>query len=148
MIYCTDCHASDTGAGAGGTGARGPHGSVYPALLERQYLVADRTVESPQAYALCYKCHDRKLLLSDASPFPHSKHVVDSSTPCSACHAAHGVSSLAGNSQENAHLLDFDLSIVGNSAGADPRYSPAGPSHGSCNLTCHGRPHDLTNGRY
>ena len=30
-------------------------------------------------------------------------------TPCSACHNAHGVSSLVGNTSNNAHLIDFDL---------------------------------------
>ncbi len=135
IIYCSDCHASDDGAGAGGAGPRGPHGSIYPNLLERQYLTADFTPEGPMSYALCYKCHDREKLFS-ASPFPHRKHVVNGSAPCSACHDAHGISSQAGNAQENAHLVSFDLSIVAGPPGG-PRYRTAGPSHGSCNLTCH-----------
>ena len=36
IIYCTDCHASDTGAGAGGSGPAGPHGSTWRFLLERR----------------------------------------------------------------------------------------------------------------
>ncbi|HSN89704.1 MAG TPA: cytochrome c3 family protein, partial [Anaeromyxobacteraceae bacterium] len=69
LVLCTDCHASDAGPGAGGSGARGPHGSVYPHILERDYRTADFTVESPFAYALCYKCHDRETLFA-ASPDP------------------------------------------------------------------------------
>ena len=70
----------------------GAHGSTYRPLLERNYTTADFTSESPTAYALCYKCHDRDVLLSDDSAFRlHAKHVVAGRTPCSACHAAHGV---------------------------------------------------------
>jgi hypothetical protein len=29
-----------------------------------------------------------------------------------------------------------------------PSYTAAGAGHGSCNLTCHGRPHDALNGSY
>jgi predicted CXXCH cytochrome family protein len=152
MIYCTDCHASDSSTSAGGAGARGPHGSIYPFMLERQYLVADGTLESPQSYALCYKCHARDVLLSSQSPFPHAKHVVGTPlnppTPCSACHSAHGVSSLAGNSMEHAHLVSFDLNIVKETPGTPLRYRTEGPGRGSCNLTCHGRVHDDRNGRY
>jgi predicted CXXCH cytochrome family protein len=142
MIFCSDCHASDSGPGAGGAGARGPHGSAYPALLERNYTTRDFTVESPAAYALCYKCHDRNVLLSDRSAFRlHRRHVVNSATPCSACHASHGVSPLAGNPEENAHLIDFDLSIVAPSSGAR-WYRSTGARMGSCNLTCHSKIHD------
>ncbi len=153
IIYCSDCHASDDGAGAGGAGPRGPHGSIYPNLLERQYLTADFTPEGPLSYALCYKCHDRDRLLSAtltlSSPFPHRKHVVNKSTPCSACHDAHGISSQVGSAQQNLHLVSFDLSIVGGPPGG-PRYSPLGPSTpgGTCNTTCHGRTHNEANSRY
>ncbi len=146
-IYCTDCHASDDGAGAGAAGPRGPHGSIYPRLLERQYLTADFTPEGPLSYELCYKCHDRAKLLSDASPFPHRTHVVKASAPCSACHDAHGISSQAGKVQENAHLISFDLSIVSGISGSasGPRYSTTAVyGQGRCNLTCHGSTHDAS----
>jgi predicted CXXCH cytochrome family protein len=146
QIYCTDCHASDAGAGAGGAGPRGPHGSIYPNLLERQYLTADYTPESPASYALCYKCHDRERLLSDGSPFPHAKHVKDASAPCSACHAAHGVSSDAGDATHNAHLISFDLNIVKRAGAADPEYVATGGR--SCSLDCHGHVHDRANSAY
>jgi hypothetical protein len=142
QIYCGDCHASDTGRGAGGNGPRGPHGSSYPTLLERRYLTSDRTPEGPEAYALCYKCHDRDVLLSDRSGFPvHRRHVVDQATPCSACHDAHGVSAEAGNPVNNAHLIAFDTGIVQPSPTGLARYVATGPRHGSCTLTCHGTTH-------
>jgi len=142
QILCSDCHASDGGPAAGGGGPRGPHGSVYHPLLERNYATADFTGESPTAYALCYKCHERTVLLSARSAFPlHARHVVDARAPCSACHAAHGVSATSGTAQANAHLIDFDLSIVQRDAPTSP-YSSTGPRGGSCNLTCHRRRHD------
>jgi len=158
MILCTDCHASDDGAGAGGAGPRGPHGSNYPFLLERQYLTADFTMESPVAYALCYKCHDRDILLSESSKFSakqvlpsgkspalHARHLKgDRPAPCSACHDAHGVSNDAGNDRENAHLISFDRSIVSPGADRTLQYVSGGPGTGSCNLTCHGEAHTPT----
>jgi len=145
VITCSSCHASDTGPGAGGAGPAGPHGSIYPQLLERAQATADLTVESPTAYALCYKCHDRDVLLSDASLFkPHRKHVVDALTPCSACHDAHGVSALQGNPVNNAHLIDFDVSVVQPNAQGLRIYESAGPGAGSCSLSCHGREHERT----
>ncbi|HET8542583.1 MAG TPA: cytochrome c3 family protein [Anaeromyxobacter sp.] len=135
-ILCTDCHASDDGPGAGGTGPRGPHGSIHPFMLERAYETRDFTPESRAAYALCYKCHDRDVLLSSASGFPHQEHVAGQSTPCSACHDAHGVSREAGNERSNAHLVSFDLTIVRPNRG-QPRYDATGARTGSCTLTCH-----------
>jgi predicted CXXCH cytochrome family protein len=143
MVRCSDCHASESGPGAGGSGARGPHGSVYAALLERPYATADGTVETPSSYALCYKCHDREVLLSSRSAFPaHRAHVVDGRTPCSACHASHGVSSEAGTPDANAHLLDFDVSIVRPGPGGLRAYAARGPRSGTCTLSCHGSTHD------
>ena len=143
QIYCSDCHASDTGRGAGGSGPRGPHGSVYPSMLERRYLTADRTPEGPESYALCYKCHDRDVLLSDRSGFPsHRRHVVDQASPCSACHDAHGISAEAGNVINNAHLVSFDLGIVRAAPSGMLRYESTGPRRGNCTLTCH----DVTHG--
>ncbi len=149
-ILCSDCHASDDGPGAGGAGTAGPHGSIYSPILERNYATADFTPESPIAYALCYKCHDRNVLLSPASAFGgangHQKHVQSAHAPCSACHSAHGVSATRGTSDANAHLVDFDLTIVRPLPGSPP-YSANGRS---CNLTCHGQRHDpsVGTGRY
>lgn len=149
VITCSDCHGSDRGPGVGGPGPRGPHGSIHAGLLERPYLTADLTVEGPTAYALCYKCHDReKLLRSADSPFKaldgrplHQLHVVDRATPCSACHASHGVSSTAGVRGENERLIDFDLNVVRPGPGGRAVYQSQGPRHGSCAVSCHGATH-------
>ncbi len=153
VIYCGDCHASNDTRASGGTGPRGPHGSIYRNLLERNYVTQDGTPESPNAYALCYKCHKRETVLSTLSSFPlHANHVSPGPaaklataipTPCSACHNAHGVSSLVGNQVNNAHLIDFDLNIVKPLPGqAAPRYTASAGRGGSCALVCHGQTHN------
>jgi hypothetical protein len=70
--------------------------------------------------------------------------VVQQRTPCSACHAVHGVSALAGRPDENAHLIDFDLAIVSPTAAGQRRYVSRGARSGSCALTCHGQEHSPT----
>jgi hypothetical protein len=152
IIYCSDCHASNDTRASGGTGARGPHGSIYRNLLERNYVTQDGTPESPDAYALCYKCHRRETVLSTLSSFPlHPGHVSPGPgaklatavpTPCSVCHNAHGVSALVGTTTSNAHLVDFDLNVVKPLPGeAAPRYTATGGRGGSCALVCHGQTH-------
>ncbi|BDG07407.1 cytochrome c3 family protein [Anaeromyxobacter paludicola] len=141
QIYCSDCHASN-GAGTG-TVPKGPHGSIYPHLLERNYATADRTPESPDAYALCYKCHDRTVLLSSQSGFKlHARHVVDQSTPCSVCHNAHGVTAAAASSQGGAHLMDYDVSVARPGPRGALRYTSRGARSGTCSVSCHGAQHD------
>jgi predicted CXXCH cytochrome family protein len=152
VIYCSDCHASNDTRASGGTGPRGPHGSIYRNLLERNYLTQDGTPESVDSYALCYKCHKREVVLSTQSSFPlHPGHVSPGAaatlasaipTPCSACHNAHGISSLVGAPAYNAHLIDFDLNVVKALPGqAAPRYTASGGRGGSCALVCHGKTH-------
>jgi predicted CXXCH cytochrome family protein len=146
MVYCSDCHGSDTGRKAGGTGPDGVHGSSHPGLLIARYETADFTMESPQAYTLCYSCHERDGtdgILSDRSFRFHRLHIVDNRTPCSACHDSHGVSAAkGGNRRNNAYLMNFDLSIVS----PDPvtgrlEYRDNGSGSGTCYLNCHGVAH-------
>jgi predicted CXXCH cytochrome family protein len=140
LIYCSDCHSG--GSGSTGFGARGPHGSNWPFLLEESYNVADGTVESYQSYALCYKCHDRNVILSDSPTGLHRKHVVEENTTCSVCHDPHGISATQGNSTNNSHLINFDISIVE----PDPntgmlKFEDGGSNSGKCYLSCHGALH-------
>ncbi len=143
VMYCSDCHGSDTSKKAGGIGADGIHGSDEEPLLLARYETADSTRESSSAYALCYSCHYRdgpNGLLSDIS-FLHKKHLKED-TPCSACHDPHGVSSAQGNTINNAHLINFDTSIVS----PDPKtgllkYESTGHFQGQCFLECHGKKH-------
>jgi hypothetical protein len=140
IIYCTDCHAGDSTAP--GAGTRGPHGSTWPFLLEQQYIVADGTGESYQAYAMCYKCHDRNVILSDTSFSEHREHIVDQNTPCSVCHDPHGISAQQGNFINNTHLINFDISIVESAIlGEEPEFLDLGENIGTCSLKCHDEVH-------
>ena len=145
MMYCSDCHNSDTGRRAGGTGPNGVHGSNQQPLLIARYRTDDFTTESVSSYALCYRCHERTGsggILDDASfPF-HRQHVVDARTPCSACHDAHGISSAQGTRRNNSHLINFDTTIVfPDRVTGMLRYEDTGMNSGSCTLTCHGVDH-------
>lgn len=129
-LSCQSCHNNPDARQLGGSSANGPHGSPFPYLLAARYETADFTIESPQAYALCYNCHDRSSILGDES-FPlHSVHVVRGRTPCSACHAPHGV---PGSSTEHSHLINFDISMVR----GERLFIDRGRFSGSCTLTCH-----------
>ncbi|MCH7883716.1 MAG: hypothetical protein IIC01_00575 [Planctomycetes bacterium] len=143
-ISCSDCHYSDNARSMGGTGANGPHGSLFEPLLVRNYDRDDFTPESAQAYSLCYGCHSRESLLNDES-FPlHRRHIVDLRTPCSVCHDAHGIYRGQGNSVNHGSLINFDLSIVmptDSPSGRRVEYVDTGRFAGNCTLTCHGQVH-------
>lgn len=133
-VSCQDCHNNPDAVSAGGALPDGPHSSRFDHLLVARYETRDYTIESPQAYALCYECHDRNSILGDESFPRHRNHVVRGRTPCSACHTAHGVS---GSSSQHGHLINFDISIVG----GQRFYLDTGRLSGSCTLTCHGVQH-------
>ncbi|HVP11380.1 MAG TPA: cytochrome c3 family protein [Phycisphaerae bacterium] len=134
FINCQDCHNNPDALDAGGLGVNGPHGSRFQFLLVAQYDTADRTIESAQTYALCYRCHDRNSILGDQSFSRHRVHIVRDQVPCSACHAPHGVN---GSSSQHADLINFDVSIVG----GQRFYNKTGRFAGACTLTCHGVNH-------
>jgi predicted CXXCH cytochrome family protein len=150
VIYCTDCHDSDESSSIEGTGPRGPHGSQYSPLIRERYETVDNTFESPSAYALCYRCHNRTSILQDdsfgknsAGEGGHSKHLgSDVNAPCSACHDPHGIQD-DGLSGSHTNLIDFDTRYVlpapGNSV---PFFTDNGSRAGSCALVCHGVTHD------
>lgn len=142
IIYCHDCHSSDTSKLAGSTGANGTHGSNQKPLLIATYLTADRTPESATAYALCYRCHDRTSILNDQSFRKHHEHIVDQRTPCSVCHDGHGISQTQGTTLNNAHLINFDNTVVRPTTGGLMEYRAGTAGHGSCSLVCHGKTHN------
>jgi predicted CXXCH cytochrome family protein len=137
VIYCTDCHNSDSSPGAGGGGANGPHGSAFAPILERNLTVTDYNSENPTAYALCYKCHSRTVVLSGISFRYHSKHVVDDKTACTTCHDSHGVANAP-------HLINFNSTYVTTNSVGKLSYVSKGLFQGTCNLTCHGKDHKDT----
>lgn len=136
IIYCTDCHGSN-GSGS----PEGPHGSIYRGQLKLQYQTADFTVESSAAYELCYSCHSRTSILNDESFGAHEEHIRDERTPCNACHDPHGISHTQGNSTNNAHLINFDRSIVFPANNGMLAYESTGVFSGRCYLRCHGQNH-------
>jgi len=141
VITCTDCHNSDNARSAGGSGPNGPHGSLFEPLLLANYDTDDFTTESARAYALCYRCHSRESVLSDASFSRHRRHIVDIQTPCSVCHDPHGVYRGQGNSRNHSNLINFDLSVVQPVAGRGVEYVDTGRMSGTCTMICHGFTH-------
>ena len=137
LVYCTDCHNSDTGPKASGSGANGPHGSIFAPILERNLAFTDYQSESPGTYALCYKCHDRNRILSNLSFRFHNSHVVQDKAACTTCHDSHGVA----NAQ---HLINFNTTYVTASSLGTINYTPTGTFKGICTLTCHGKDHRNT----
>jgi len=136
IIYCTDCHNSDSDSQI-----KGPHGSQYPPLLAYRYETDDDTEESIFVYELCYRCHDRESILNDESFKEHEEHIKEK-IPCSACHDAHGISFIQGNSANNSNLINFDTSIVF----PDPdtgrlEFEDLGTFRGRCYLECHDEKH-------
>jgi predicted CXXCH cytochrome family protein len=134
FINCQDCHNNPDAIDAGGLAVSGPHGSRFQHLLVADYQTADGTIESPQSYALCYRCHDRNSILGNESFSRHNSHIVRDRTPCSACHAPHGVN---GSSSQHDDLINFDISIVS----GQRFFNKTGRFQGACTLTCHGVNH-------
>lgn len=147
QMECTDCHNSDQSPAAGGSGANGPHGSIYPPLLERRLILTDYSPESPASYALCYKCHSRDSILGDQSfraanslgqNRGHRFHIVDQKTACTTCHDSHGVATAP-------NLINFNTQYVtpSTSMPSAVMYTSSGPGSGTCTLTCHGYDHAM-----
>jgi predicted CXXCH cytochrome family protein len=152
-IYCTDCHANDSAARAGGGGANGPHGSIYAHILVARY-----EQEAPPAvvgqgfgqgvsyvpgpggsYALCNLCHDvEESVVQDYSFTKHRQHVVEEQASCSTCHEPHGIQDAGGNTVNNHRLVSFDLTIVGPDR-MGRLYFDSGARE--CYLSCHGVEH-------
>ncbi|MEW6128799.1 MAG: cytochrome c3 family protein [Acidobacteriota bacterium] len=151
LIYCSDCHNNNLGRNLGtGTAPAGTHGSNLVHLLERNYSYNTppatpggdfpRITYSTAAYALCDKCHDLNSIVNDRSFSEHRKHIVEVGASCSVCHDAHGIN--GGNTVNNSHLINFDLSIVAPNSRGLLEYRATGFRNGSCSLNCHGENHN------
>ena len=138
ILTCSDCHGNDDP-----NGPKGPHGSIYEGLLVRNYEMEDQRPESPQAYALCYRCHDRSSILGNES-FPyHALHIVGNpgnnelGTSCFTCHDAHG-------STKYQYLIRFNEEFVSPNEDDKLEFRATGVAtrHGECLLNCHGIEHN------
>jgi hypothetical protein len=148
-IACTDCHGSDQSTADGGGGPDGPHGSVYDYLLVRNYETQNYTIESENAYALCYGCHDRNSILGDESFAEHDSHVRGNNTPCSVCHDPHGISETQGDERNHQYLINFDINVVSPNSLGNLYWEEGsqGPGSSRCSLACHGVDHNNTEDR-
>ncbi len=152
QIFCTDCHASDDNREFGGAGPNGPHGSIYPHILERNYQFSQagvpggpvtNTFPTPDLsplgpYAMCAKCHDLNNVISNASWAQHGRHISNDGFSCSVCHTAHGMGSV-NPSVTGERLINFDVNVVGQNNGAPISYNHA---TNTCTLTCHNAAHN------
>jgi predicted CXXCH cytochrome family protein len=130
LTYCTDCHNNDQGPATGGTGPKGPHGSAFVPLLERQLLLTDGSAYNPDNFALCYKCHASTVVDSSlAGSWPnHQTHLETYKAACTTCHDSHA--------SGQPHLVNFNTTYVQPYNGV-LNYTSTGLNHGTCTLTCH-----------
>jgi hypothetical protein len=149
-ILCTDCHNSDDNREFGGTGASGPHGSKYTHILERRYefsqtalpgqpisnLFPNPDLSPAGPYALCGKCHNLSIIVSNTSFAEHARHINDGFS-CSVCHTAHGMGAPPTN-LSGERLVNFDANVVAANGATPISYNRA---TGTCALVCHGHAH-------
>jgi hypothetical protein len=143
LIYCSDCHNSDTSVAAGGLEGGGPHGSRHQGILALRYEFDPISSFNSRSSDLCFKCHRAGNLYSDES-FLHREHVLDKNVSCINCHDPHG-------SAVYPHLINFltsssvsgqTLLITGTSTRSEPVWEDNGLYSGTCYLNCHGVVHD------
>jgi predicted CXXCH cytochrome family protein len=157
-ILCTDCHNSDDNREFGGKGPSGPHGSIFPHILERRYefsqaalpgrlvtnLFPNPTLSaeggpSGGPYALCAKCHDLNQVMNNTSFSEHARHVEKDGFSCSVCHTAHGMGAQS-STISGERLVNFDARVVAPNGGLPISYNRA---TNSCSLVCHNYAHQL-----
>lgn len=151
IITCTSCHDGDQSTKVGGPGPNGPHGSQYRPILRQRYDMSVGATESFSTYSLCYRCHNRDNILSDASfkkkgglGGGHSRHLLSGGgTPCSICHDPHGIYDDQHLSGDHTNLINFDATVVLPVSGQTyPLFTDTGVFSGNCTLVCHGVIHN------
>lgn len=137
IISCRDCHGNDDEKGP-----KGPHGSIYPRILVRNFSINDGQPESSFQYALCYMCHDRDSILRNDSFRYHSIHIQGNpntgsrGTSCYTCHNSHG-------STDTKFMIKFNKDVVfPNRSSGQLRFASTGSFSGECYLSCHDVSHN------
>ncbi len=135
---CDECHE--------------PHGTDYPSLLPGGHSLAETTAASEAAYGACFACHDYTDTVADQNAFSdeHSRHVVDESIPCIACHNAHAPHDAGEDGHidfefATTHGFDIALTAGGTPYDLSSSFLDLGPDQGRCHLTCHGEDHNPEN---
>ncbi|MFH1017217.1 MAG: cytochrome c3 family protein [Pseudomonadota bacterium] len=142
---CFECHEAPQGASVhepvrGGEclSCHNPHASDQKHLLARPYSAGWYGDPTAKAYALCFDCHDEKMLLEkktgDATEFRdgtrnlHFVHVLalPRGRSCSACHGVHAA--------EGAKLIPTSVPFFGYRV---PLNFRAGDKGASCFPACH-----------
>lgn len=110
IIYCTSCHGSDDE-----NAAKGPHGSIYPRILNANYNLEKTPLLGPgwpsliqSNYALCFECHEVNSVTSIHTAMEDG-HFMET-IGCNSCHDPHGYE--GGNLNENAFGINFDQSVI------------------------------------
>ena len=137
LLYCTDCHNSDQAWSSGGAGPNGPHGSIYPHLL--QLNLGQDSVgggAGANSAALCGKCHNLTTVSGE------SPHLAHSSVACTTCHDPHGV--IGGTPGANRAMQNWDTQIAlpTNTAPNYWGYYYISASQKGCYTDCHGDNHN------
>jgi hypothetical protein len=172
QIFCTDCHNSDDNREFGGSGPSGPHGSIYPHILERRYEMSQVAVgtyptggpgskiinlfpgqqvsaggATPGPWALCGKCHNlTDVIAGDSGSFiGHANHVGQDGFSCSVCHTAHGLGATSPT-VSGQRLVNFDINVVAPNF-VDSTLTTRGivysrGASATCILICHNESHN------
>ncbi len=122
LITCSDCHGNDDKYGP-----QGPHGSSVAHILKAPY--SDFPFAPIDDQALCFECHDQRIITGDSGFKFHSLHIERAGYSCSACHNPHG-------SIDSPGLLDLNQAHITAVAGVKIVESHEA-GHGSCTLQCH-----------
>jgi len=138
LLFCTDCHNNDQAWSSGGTGPNGPHGSIYPHLLQLnqgQDAVGGGGGGGNTAN-LCAKCHNLTTVRGES---PHGDH---NGVACTTCHDPHGV--IGGSPGANWAMQNWDtqIALATNTTPSYWGFFYIASNNRGCYTNCHGDNHN------